>query len=238
MLKNGSQITNNYYFTNDVDKAIDEYNSSGISKEQQDKIYVEQIHPALSRLVECVINTMKFYLMKNMDITDLQSETLDHLYSIIPKCKPIIDGTRGKAFSWFSVCAKWFLISKSRQQYKTGQIYVFVPNIFAIEDTKMRDEIDYDSSPPDEIDNTLFNSERIQEIVSEFESFCMQNYTDVDKIAVAFSLVKLIEEADLVGTPNKHMVYSLIRDTSGVKNPVKITGVIKDLEVIYRKHTE
>lgn len=104
--------TKNQYFGTEVEDAIREFNLAS-TKVQKDIIYARKIHPALNKLAENVINTWKFWRYETT-YDDLKSDLVSFLYERLPK----IDQSNGKAFSYFTVSSRNFLIKRSQDLYK------------------------------------------------------------------------------------------------------------------------
>ncbi len=104
--------TKNQYFGPEVEEAIKEFNLEE-GKFQKDIIYARKIHPALNKLAENVINTWKFWRYETT-YEDLKSDLVSFLYERLPK----IDQSNGKAFSYFTVSSRNFLIKRSQDLYK------------------------------------------------------------------------------------------------------------------------
>lgn len=100
------------YFTSDTEKAIIQYNNEN-DIDIRNKIYVEQIKPCFDKLVENVFNTFKFTYFDNSPI-EIQKETIAHLVSNMHK----FEEGKGKAFSYFSIVAKNYLIFHNNNNYK------------------------------------------------------------------------------------------------------------------------
>ena len=106
------------YFGTPVHDAIIEYNKSEDTGFRH-KIYTEQIHPAFMKLAENIINTFKFSYF-SYGFRDLQEEVVSNLVLNMHK----FDHNKGsKAFSYFSVVAKNYLILNNNANYKKLKIH-------------------------------------------------------------------------------------------------------------------
>ena len=112
-LKKKRKKKSKIYFGTPVHNAIVEYNHSTDYKFRH-KIYTEEIHPAFLKLAENIINTFKFSYF-DYGFRDLQEEVVSNLVINMHK----FDETRGsKAFSYFSIVAKNYLILNNNANYK------------------------------------------------------------------------------------------------------------------------
>ena len=101
------------YFGQEVQDAIVEYNSSEIDGERN-TIYGTRIHAAFDKLAENIINTFKFSYF-DYGFEDIKCEVVAFMVINMHK----YDHTKGsKAFSYFSVVAKNYLILHNNNNYK------------------------------------------------------------------------------------------------------------------------
>ena len=105
--------TKKVYFGQEVQDAIVRYNASE-SYSNKNKIYRDEIHKAFDKLAENIINTFKFTYF-DVPFEDVKHEVVAFLVMNIHK----YDHTKGtKAFSYFSVVAKNYLILHNNNNYK------------------------------------------------------------------------------------------------------------------------
>ena len=101
------------YFHDGVQDAIIRYNSTD-SHSEKNKIYQDEIHKAFDKLCENIINTFKFNYF-DVPFEDVKAEVVSFLVMNMHK----YDHTKGsKAFSYFSVVAKNYLILHNNNNYK------------------------------------------------------------------------------------------------------------------------
>ena len=101
------------YFGQEVQDAVVEYNSSDNSSERN-VIYGTRIHAAFDKLAENIINTFKFTYF-DYGFEDIKHEVVAFMVVNMHK----YDHTKGsKAFSYFSVVAKNYLILHNNNNYK------------------------------------------------------------------------------------------------------------------------
>ena len=101
------------YFDMTVQDAIIKYNSTKSASERS-KIYREEIQYAFEKLSESIINTFKFSYF-DVPFEDVKMEVVTFLVMNMHK----YDHTKGsKAFSYFSVVAKNYLILNNNANYK------------------------------------------------------------------------------------------------------------------------
>ena len=102
---------NKYYFTQDTEDAIVLYNLTE-NELDRNKIYNGHIRDAFDKLVENMIHTFKFYQF-DIPYEDVKNEVIAFLNEKIHK----FTAGKGKAFSYFSIVAKNYLIILNNASY-------------------------------------------------------------------------------------------------------------------------
>ncbi len=93
------------YFSKKTEDAIVEYNTEE-DVVKRNEIYETKIKFSFEKLVENIFNTFKFTYFDNSPL-EIQKETVSHLVTNINK----FQAGKGKAFSYFSIVAKNYLVS-------------------------------------------------------------------------------------------------------------------------------
>ena len=112
--KRGRKRTKKQYFTADVDAAIKEFLSSS-NQEERNEIYKNRIHYAFYKLAENLIHTFKFYYTEVESLEDLKHEVCCFFLEKLDYFKP---EKGSKAFSYFSIVGKNYLILYNNNNYK------------------------------------------------------------------------------------------------------------------------
>lgn len=210
----------NVYFTQDTEDAINEYNKCEDPIERN-IIYTKKIHPAFYKLAEIMIHRFKFY---NFDVPheDVKHEVVAFLHEKL--CK--FDGESGfKAFSYFSIVAKNYLIAENNKnyyQYKKKQDIEYIDSERNVINERLRDE--YIDEQKDFID--LFT-----DIVEKFLPLIFTKNRDIQ---VADSILYLFKTRENIENYNKKALYILIRERTGIKTQY-ITNVITRFKLIYSR---
>lgn len=210
----------NIYFTQDTEDAIVEYNTceDDILKNE---IYTKRIHPAFYKLAEIMIHRFKFY---NFDVPheDVKHEVVAFLHEKIGK----YDNSTGfKAFSYFSIIAKNYLIAENNKNY-----YQYKRR-YSVE------SIDTERNVVNEQIRTEFVDEQkdfIDLFVDISEKYLPLIFTKNRDIQVADSVIYLFKTRDNIENYNKKALYILIRERTGVRTQY-ITNVITKIKDIYIK---
>ena len=110
--KRGRPRKKKMYFTEDTQNAIIAYNQeSDLAK--RNKVWNEFIHKPIDKLAENIINRFRFMYMDG-GIKEVKSEVVSFLLTKLPKYTE----DKGKAFSYFSIVAKNYLIQNNNKNYK------------------------------------------------------------------------------------------------------------------------
>ena len=121
------------YFGKEAHNAVVEYQAAE-SRDEKNRIYIKQIKPSFEKLAENLIYIHGFSHSQE-HFKQLKCDCVSFLYEILEKFDP----ARGsKAFSYFNVCAKNYLIIQSKKRTKDRKRHV------SIDDTglSMRDKIE------------------------------------------------------------------------------------------------
>jgi hypothetical protein len=210
----------NIYFTQDTEDAIVEYNTCE-DDFLRNQIYTKRIHPAFYKLAEIMIHRFKFY---NFDVPheDVKHEVVTFLHEKIGK----YDNTTGfKAFSYFSIVAKNYLIAENNKNYYH---YKKRYNV---------DTIDLERNIVNEQLRTEFVDEQkdfIDLFVDIMEKFLPLLFTKNRDLQVADSVLYLFKTRENIENYNKKALYILIRERTGVRTQY-ITNVITKVRELYSK---
>ena len=198
------------YFTQETENAIIRYNEQK-NPAIRNRIYNEHIRAPFEKLAENIIHTFKFYYF-DVPSEDVKHEVVSFLVLNMHKFK---EG-KGRAFSYFSIVAKNYLILNNNKNYKMGKIH------------SEMDVLDYKRNTQQER-----AQEKSQEsstlFIDELHRFWDTNLTNVfrrDKdIRVADSVLHIFRIKENIENFNKKALYILIREMTG-SNTQHITRII------------
>ncbi len=216
----------NNYFGPKEDQAIIDFQKSDDFRERE-ILYRELILPAFDKLTENLIFIHEFYRLHDSYET-LKGDCVEFLYETIYKW----DSTRGKkAFSYFNVVAKnWLIIqSKKRMKYLKRNVSIDDPKSMGIYELDALRNFNVVPSPDsivsrDERLKTIFNC--LREIKSKLTN--KNEILCIDAIIVVF---ESIEDLDFF---NKRAVFLYLREISGL-SPKQLTAAISSLKKNYRE---
>ena len=203
------------YFTSDTEKAIILYNKEN-DLEIRNEIYVEKIKPCFDKLVENVFNTFKFTYFDNSPI-EIQKETIAHLVANMHK----FEEGKGKAFSYFSIVAKNYLIFHNNNNYKRFNQHV------DISETPSDTTVCLQTT--DSYHDELETSEFMKLMVEYWEKNISKIFTKQRDLNIANAVIELFRNSDRIDSFNKKALYLYIREISSCKTQ-QITKVINKMK--------
>ena len=203
------------YFGQEVQDAVVEYNSSS-SDSERNIIYGKRIHAAFDKLAENIINTFKFTYF-DYGFEDIKHEVVAFMVMNMHK----YDHTKGsKAFSYFSVVAKNYLILHNNNNYKKMKTHDKMDVLDRYKSINTMNETDYD---------TLTN-----EIVQYFDKNLNTIFKKNRDLKIGYAIIDLMKQRDDIENFNKKALYILIREMTDVET-AHITSVVNVLKKHYKK---
>ena len=205
--RRGRPRKNKMYFTPITEAAIIAYNKDPESP-LRNKVFNEHIHRALDKLSENIIHTFKFYYF-DYGARELKQEVVAFMLEKLPK---FVEG-RGKAFSYFSIVAKNYLIQNNNKNYKALK----------------------EKAPVVVIDSQrdLTNEHYDKKIPKVFKS-------DRDK-RIAFAVLQLFRDRESIENFNKKALYIMIREMTNTRTQyiTKVVNIIKkEYSETFQKYQE
>lgn len=198
------------YFTESTERAIIRYNNSD-DEILRNKIYQEHIEYPFQKLAENIIHTFKFYYF-DVPSEDVKHEVVSFLVMNMHKFK----AGKGKAFSYFSIVAKNYLILHNNNNYKKMKQH------------EKLDVLDFKrslSSESSQVENAEANSEFTELMLNYWDNNLNNVFKRKKDIRVADSVLELFRRRQNIENFNKKALYILIREMTG-SNTQHITRVI------------
>jgi DNA-directed RNA polymerase specialized sigma24 family protein len=202
--RNANTTSASYYFTNATQEAIVRYQKSE-SSAVKEQIYVTEILPAFSALVENLINVYGFKVQYESK-EDLKNECLEFLYSAIPKFN---EEKGSKAFSYFNVVSKNLLIVKSKQSTKRTQQYVSLDDATSMSSADL-DKVENHNFVPS-YEDILSKEDMKVFIVKLLEELGSKAKTENEKLTVD-AIKEINENIDELELLSKRAVLLYIRN--------------------------
>ena len=203
------------YFSKATEEAIVLYN-----KEEdvniRNNIYENKIRYSFEKLVENIFNTFKFTYFDNSPL-EIQRETVSHLVINMHK----FQAGKGKAFSYFSIVAKNYLIFHNNTNYKRFNQHVDIS------------ETPGESSVCLQTEDAHHKNVQTQELMKLLMNYWEKNISKIfnkeKDLNIAYAVIELFSGCDRLETFNKKTLYLYIREISGCKTQ-QVTKVINKMK--------
>ena len=203
------------YFGQVTEDAIVQYNVMEPGDPERDRLFTEKIYAPIRKIAENLIHTYKFYYFDNPT-----EEVIDEVVAnMVINMHKYVQG-KGKAFSYFSVVAKNYLILNNNKNYKMGKIH------------DQLDVMDFNRKTTDEknnVDVTDFKFEVFNQMYQYWEDNFMRIFKKKKDLAVVDAILYLMKNNKSIENFNKKALYILIREMSG-SNTQHITRVINAMK--------
>jgi hypothetical protein len=206
--------TKKRYFTEETENAIIQYNKTK-NKRERDIIYENHILYPFDKLAENVLNTFKFQYF-DVPKEDVKLEVVSHL---LEKIHMFQEG-KGKAFSYFSIIAKNYLIArnnKNYKRYKKTELISSISDSWNPEDNFYEREMNEDYREFKELMLTFWDKNLNRVFVKKRD------------IQIADAVLELFRRSEHVENFNKKHLYLLIREMTNCKTHY-ITKVVKTMK--------
>jgi len=205
------------YFTPITEAAIIAYNIEP-TWSKRNKIFNEHINKALDKLAENIIHTFKFYYF-DYGSRELKHEVVAFMLEKLPK---FVEG-RGKAFSYFSIVAKNYLIQNNNKNYKAMKEKA---PVLAIDTNRnvTNEEFTKDQQDTQYAFMEAFIDYYDKQIPKSFKS-------DRDR-KIAYAVLQLFRERANIENFNKKALYIMIREMTNTRTQY-ITKVVNQVKSQY-----
>lgn len=211
------------YFSKKTEEAIIEYNKEQCEK-KRNEIYESRIKYSFEKLVENIFNTFKFTYFDNGP-QEIQKETVSHLVSNIHKFQ---EG-KGKAFSYFSIVAKNYLIFHNNNNYKRNNQHVDISETPSESSVCLQTEDVYHKG--------VETQEFMKLLIDYWEENINKIFSKSKDLNIAYAVIELFRNCDRIENFNKKTLYLYIRELSNCKTQ-QITKVINKMKSYQREVEE
>lgn len=218
-------VKRNLYFSADTHAAIVRYQNEESSAVKSD-IYVADILPAFNKLVENLIFIHGFAKI-NGSYEDLRNDCVSFLYETLHK----FDATRGtKAFSYFNVVAKNWLIIRSKQKMKSNRRHVSLDDLTSLSMVDQNKIENHSVSPAQDYRIIIRESkENLTKMMIEIR----KKLNSDNELACMDAIITLFEKVDELDLLNKRAVFVYMRDLSNL-NPKQLSIAMSSIRKHYR----
>lgn len=204
------------YFSKDTEDAIISYNAES-DVEKRNEIYNLRIKFSFDKLVENIYNTFKFTYFDSGPL-EIQRETVAHLVSNMHK----FEAGKGKAFSYFSIVAKNYLIFHNNNNYRRFNQHV------DIGETPSEDSVCLQTE--DVHHQNVQTREFVKLMIDYWELNIPKVFTKVKDLNIAYAVLELFRGSDRIESFNKKTLYLYIREISNCKTQ-QITKVLNKMKM-------
>jgi hypothetical protein len=214
-----------HYFHSGTHEAIVQFQFEN-DQRIKEQIYVSSILPAFNKLVENLI-----FIHGNAAVImsdDFKNDCITFLYETLKK----FDASRGtKAFSYFNVVAKNWIIVKSRQKQKQVNRHVSIEDRGIISELEM---VPFDFHRHDPLMTTesiqANTVENINTILSKVKN---RLSCENDKVCMD-CIIKLFENVDNLESLNKRAIFVYVRDMTNL-SPKQLSSSMSSIRKHYRE---
>ncbi len=202
------------YFGLSTQNAIIEYNNT-TDPIKRSKIYKEKIQYPFEKLAENVLNTYGFSHFDDSP-DDIKREVVSNLIEKIDK----YDVELGRAFSYFTVIARNYLMLNDMKNYKRYQ------KVSTISEMPEHWDVENDFYD-EELANDYLEFKDL--IIGFWEENISTIFIKKREIDIAYSILELIKRSQYIENFNKKALYIYIREMTGCKthNLTKVVNVMK-----------
>jgi len=204
------------YFHEGTEQGIIDYNATDDWR-QKNAIYNEHLRQPFEKLVENIIHTFKFYHF------DVPTETVKHevISFMITRLDKYKQG-KGKAFSYFSVVVKNWLICHNNANYKKMKTHT---DVIDLKHKDVKKVVYEEKSVESEEGKQFFNS-----VISYWQDNIEKVFKKKRDIDIAYSILDLMARVDAIEIFNKKALYILLREISGAQTQhiTKVLNVMRN----------
>lgn len=207
------------YFGTPAQDAIIEYNNTECPIKRS-KIYESKIKKPLEKLAENIINTFKFQYF-DYDKKDIQSDVVNFMVEKMSMYKP----EEGRAFSYFSIIAKNYLIlenNKTYRRWKQNSLISEMPETWDAENDF------YDTEEGGEY------KEFSKLMLEYWDKHLSTIFVKKRDIQIADSVLELFRRSQYIENFNKKYLYLLVREMTDCKTHY-ITKVVNIMKLHHKK---
>ena len=207
------------YFTEETEAPIVGYNATD-SHRERNIIYNESLRQPFEKLVENIIHTFKFYYF-DYPIESVKHDVISFMITRLDKYQQ----GKGKAFSYFSVVVKNWLICHNNNNYKKMKTH---NDVLDLKHKDVKNTAYNDVTVRTEEERQFFNS-----VIEYWEDNVNKVFKKDRDIMIAYSIIELMSRVDSIEIFNKKALYILLREISG-HNTQHITRVLNVMRGHYK----
>lgn len=213
-LKKPRKKKSKIYFGTPAQDAIVEYNKCD-DPVKRSKIYEERIQKPFEKLAENVMNTFKFTYF-DIPKTEVQKEVVSHMVEKMH----MFQEDKGRAFSYFTIVAKYYLIFENNNNHKRWK------------ENSLMSEMPVTWNPENDHYDSIENGEfrEFKDIMLVYwDKNINRVFTKLRDIQIADAILELFRRSENIENFNKKHLYLLIREMTNCKTHyiTKVVNVMK-----------
>jgi hypothetical protein len=213
------------YFNQDTEDAIVEFAKTDC-KTKRDELYNSVIKRSFEKLAENLIFIHNFH-SDTLPYEILKNDCVSFLFQTIHK----FDKSKGsKAFSYFNVVAKNWLIANSKKDLKRKILNVSLEN-FASLSSKDKSSIE-NYGKINSPEKTMIIQETTGELQEIFQKI-MKRLTAENEILCMKAIIEVFQKVDQLDLLNKRAIFVYLREISGL-NPKQLSIAMSNIRKHYK----
>ncbi|HNC55871.1 MAG TPA: hypothetical protein PLP33_10540 [Leptospiraceae bacterium] len=214
------------YFTKETEEAAIQFKYEE-NVEKKHEIFVDKIYEPFKKLVENLINVYN-YKTNYETKEELRDRCVAQLFQIISK----FDETKGsKAFSYYNVVAKHYLIVEAKQATKHSHSLISLEDTEAFSNHEIETIENYKVDPSSE--DTMIQNEKYQEIKEIISEMQRKTTSENEKLVLA-SIEQIISNINSYDDLTKKTALSLLRDATLMNNK-QLSTTLSTLKKVYKQ---
>ena len=224
------------YFTIQTQQKIIQYNLQ-INPIKKQMIYQKHIHDAFSKIVNALIYKYKFY-SSDLSLQDLKNDTVSFMYMKMHK----FQNQKGKAFSYFSVIAKNYLVLLHKKIYAQNKKFFSLDKFNEdVQTGNVADVVVYNSMNKSSGSMMTHNVDQVKCILQKTinKLICTIQNKQIHNIEYEYqhqilsSIVQILKSYKTIDILYKKALYFYIKQITNY-NYHKITVVLKKIKPYYQ----
>lgn len=221
----------NIYFGKQLQNIIIQYINSN-DQAYRDKLYTQHINAAFKKIASSLVN--KYHIQSRLQNSEII--TLECISFMIQKM-PLFDSSRGRAFSFFTVVAKNFILNALNKGIKHNERFTSLN--YENKDKQQVALLDQCSHNSWTLyQQTRKNNDVINKTVENLISFIQQQFVKTRKTQgqtkICWALIQIMQDSQHLVQFNKKVVFLYIRELTNESSEI-ISRVLKQLTKHYYK---
>jgi len=214
------------YFNQDTEDAIVEFAKSECRKRRED-LYNDVIKRSFEKLAENLIFIHSFH-SDTLPYEILKNDCVSFLFQTIHKFNP---DKGSKAFSYFNVVAKNWLIANSKKDLKRKRANVSLDSFATL---SMKDKVSIENySKVNSPEKEMMIKETKDDLQEIFQKI-LKRLSSENEILCMKAIIEVFSKVDQLDLLNKRAVFVYLREISGL-NPKQLSISMSNIRKHYRE---